>query len=172
MPKRALSFLFSTAGGNAAILCQDHKGAINQHVFLTKGIKHNIVRSGTTPWLKKENCVCFPETIFNWLHLWRGCKMLVHYKNQLSGFYFEHKQLNPKTDLKLQNERLRKVQPGDNRPSYLLFMRDSCTSGPRSYQFSMGLESGQAAPEISSGPSPGRKQAQHLGNMFSKRIEH
>ena len=51
--------------------------------------------------------------------------MLVHYKNQLSGFYFEYKQLNPKTDFKLQNERLRKVQPGDNRPSYLLFMRDS-----------------------------------------------
>lgn len=85
MPKRALSFLFSTAGGNAAILCQDHKGAINQHVFLTKGIKHNIVRSGTTPWLKKENCVCFPETILNWLQLWRWwCLFIIRIGYQAS----------------------------------------------------------------------------------------
>ena len=40
------------------------------------------------------------------------------YKDQLSSFYFEFKKLNPKIDFKLQNERLRKVQLGNNRPSY------------------------------------------------------
>ena len=44
--------------------------------------------------------------------------MLLLYKDQLSGFYFEFKKLNPKIDFKLQNERLRKVQLGNNRPSY------------------------------------------------------
>ena len=110
------SFLLST-GGNAGILCQDQKGAMN-HIFLTKGIKQNVALFGSALWLKKENCVYFPETILNWLQLWRRYNMLVHYKDQLSSFYFEFKKLNPKIDFKIQNERLRKVQLGDNRPSY------------------------------------------------------